>query len=81
MQEQNTDEKLLKPVLFVVRVMSDISKQDCIYNKRTHQCTKMRICIITNSLLNQLKPAPTATIYENTNLYRIYSTLVKMRFL
>ena len=27
---------------------------------------------ITNLLLHQLRPAPKATVYENTNLYRIY---------
>ena len=39
--------KLLRPVLFVVQVMSDISKEDCIYNKRIlhDQCNKMRVCI------------------------------------
>ena len=35
----------LGPVLFVVQVMSDISKQDCIHNKRIPQSTKMKICI------------------------------------
>ena len=32
-------------MLFVVQVMSDISKQDCIHNKRITQRTKMRFCI------------------------------------
>ena len=35
----------LGPVLFVVQVMSDISKQYCIHNKQIPQCTKMTICI------------------------------------
>ena len=29
--------KLLRPVLFVVQVISDISKQDCIHNQRFHR--------------------------------------------
>ena len=28
-------------IAFVFQVMSDISKQDCIHNKRITQCTKM----------------------------------------
>ena len=39
----------LRPVLFVVQVMSDISKQDCIHNKRIPQCNKMRFCFIINN--------------------------------
>ena len=35
----------LRPVLLVVQVMSDISKQACIRNKRIPQRSKMRICI------------------------------------
>ena len=35
----------LRPVLFVVRVMSDISKQDCLHSKQIPQSTKMRIRI------------------------------------
>ena len=34
--------KILRPVLFVVQVMSDTTEQDCIHNKRIPQCTKMR---------------------------------------
>ena len=37
--------KSSRPVLFVVQLMSDISKQDCIHNKRVPQCTKMRFSI------------------------------------
>ena len=35
----------LRPVLFVVQLINDIGKQDCIHNKRIPQCTKMRFCI------------------------------------
>ena len=31
--------------LFVVQVMSNKSKQDCIHNKKISHSTKMRICI------------------------------------
>ena len=38
--------KPLRRVLFVVQVMSDVSKQDCIHNKWISILyTKMRICI------------------------------------
>ena len=40
--------KLLRPVLLVVQLMGDISKQDCMHNKRIPQCTKMRICTAVN---------------------------------
>ena len=36
---------ILRPILFVVQVMSDINKQNCIYDKRIPRCTKMRIFI------------------------------------
>ena len=35
----------LRPVLFVVQVISSIDRQDCIHNKRIPQCTKIRLCI------------------------------------
>ena len=38
---------LLRSALFVVQVMSDISKQDCIHNKQIPQCTKMRFYILS----------------------------------
>ena len=70
----------LRPVLFVVQVMSDISKQDSIHNNRIPQCTEMRFIINTSNdeqksptyYLYQLRPAPKPTIHESTNLYRIY---------
>ena len=42
---QTTRANNLRQVLFLVQVMSDISKQACIHNERVPQCTKMRICI------------------------------------
>ena len=38
-------ESMLRPVLFVVQVMNDISKQDYVHNKQISQCTKIRFCI------------------------------------
>ena len=35
----------LRPVLIVVQVMGDISKQDCVHNKQIPRRTKVRICI------------------------------------
>ena len=32
-----------RPVVFVVQVMSDVSKQECVHNRRIPQCNKMRI--------------------------------------
>ena len=43
--ENTLQDNILRPVIFVVQVMSDISKQDCIHNKGILQCTKMRVCI------------------------------------
>ena len=33
--------KILRLILFVVRVMSDTSKQDCVHNKQIPQCNKI----------------------------------------
>ena len=40
-----TNVVFLRPVVFVVQIMSDISKQDCIHNERILQYTRMKICI------------------------------------
>ena len=42
---RNKPEKGLRQVLFVVQVMSDISKRYCIHVKRIPQCTEVRIFI------------------------------------
>ena len=62
----------LRPVLFVLKVMSNIRQQDCVHNKRIPQCAKMRIWIhhqltptkteTTNLLSYQLRMAPKSTI-------------------
>ena len=48
--------RILRPALFVVQVMSDVSKQDCIHNKRVPQCTKTRFSIINDSNDEQKSP-------------------------
>ena len=71
----------LRLVLFaVVQVMSDISKQDYTYNNVPNEnLHSSSIALITSRnhqitliTVNYIRPPPKTTVYENTNLYRMY---------
>ena len=67
-------QKALRPVLFVVQVMSDIRKQYCIHNKRIPQCTKWELHSSSITLMtsknHQLTLVSVEAGYKSNNLWK-----------
>ena len=78
--------EILRLALFLVQVISDISKQDCIHSKQIPQCTKREFAFIINNFNEEQKSPIHSYIKpaQNHNLWKYYfiwDILAKMQLL